>query len=365
MKQGDPIPSHFSPMIDTSPLIPHPYPPFFHETIATLFLAGGHGSRLGTPMPKAMVPIPPSGKTLLEIFLRRMAGFFSLYSRWPHCLIMTSEENDEVIQQYLSDHRCFGVPSTQIHLFRQSSLPLTDEKGYPLQEGGVIQKGPDGNGRVFALLKEQGLLHILKKEGVQALSILPIDNPLMDPFLPSLFHPVLEEKKEAALLAIPRTSPQEQTGLFYVQNGKLHVIEYSEAPSSMKEALAPDGSLLYRWANISVLCASPSTLETLARYPLPLHTARKIRQNTTIYKQEYFLFDAFPALNSFSLIGLDRAAWFSPIKAKEGADSLVQAAHAFEYLQAEQAHHLATPIPKDLRASAIDPALLYGLPRKG
>lgn len=353
-----------SPVVDNRPLLPHPYPPFKHTTIAALFLAGGHGSRLGTSLPKAMVPIPPSGKTLLEIFLRRMAGFFSLYSRWPYCLLMTSEENHEEIQQYLFDCHFFGVPSTQIILFRQSSLPLLDEQGFPLQEEGVLQKGPDGNGRVFHLLKEKGLLGFLQNECVQALSIFPIDNPLMDPFLPSLFHPVLEEKKDAALLAIPRVSPQEQTGLFYQQNGKLHVAEYSEAPLSMKEARASDGSLLYGWANISVLCASLSTLETLAHCSLPLHTAKKRRGQRTIYKQEYFLFDAFPALHSFSLIGLNRSAWFSPIKAKEGADSLAQAALAFETLQAEQAKHLTTPLPQDSKAGFLDPALIYGLPRE-
>jgi len=352
------------PHVEERPLILHPYAPFFHKTVGALFLAGGHGSRLETALPKAMVPIPPSGKTLLEIFLRRMVGFFRLYSRWPHCLLMTSEENEESIQQYLHMNDYFGVPRKYVHSFCQSSLPLLDEMGNPLLENGILQKGPDGNGRVCASLSESGLLQRLKDEGLDALSLLNIDNPLMDPFLPSLFHPVLEEHEEASILAIVRKSAQERTGLFYLQKGKLHVIEYSEAPSSVKNALSSDGTLLYRWANISVLCMTLSTIEKLASLSLPIHLAKKMRNSKPIYKQEYFIFDIFPALSSFSLIGLDRNKWFSPIKSKEGEDSLEQAAQALNKMQEEQA--LSAPLFsfEGKRGADIDPALLYGLVTK-
>jgi hypothetical protein len=54
---------------------------------------------------------------------------------------------------------------------------------------------------------------------------------------------------------------------------------------------------------------------------------------------------------------------FSPIKAKEGEDSLEKASIAFEKLQEEQARNASLFSNESIRASAIDPAILYGLPR--
>ena len=290
-----------------------------------------------------------------------MVGYFRIYSVWPHCLLMTSQVNEEAIQRYLHENQFFGVPRHYVHFLCQSSLPLLDENRNPLVEHGILQSGPDGNGRVFATLKESGLLQTLQKEGVEAISFQPIDNPLMDPFLPSLFHPVLQEKKEASILVIERQSAEEKTGIMLLREGKIHVIEYSEAPQSIKEAKLEDGSLFFRWANISVLCLSPSTVDHIASLPLPLHYAKKVRNNRTIYKQEYFLFDLFPALRSFSLVPIERSRWFSPIKAQVGEDSLERASEAFQRVQEEQAKKAKTLFSFENRSGAdIDPALLYG-----
>ena len=185
----------------------------------------------------------------------------------------------------------------------------------------------------------------------------------MNHFLPALFKPIKKKKKEAAILAIIRKTAQEQTGIFYQKGENLYVAEYTEVPSSIKEALSLDGNLLYQWANISVLCINPLMIDTLATLSLPIHKAKKIRNNQIIFKQEYFIFDTFPFLKSFALISLDRTKWFSPIKAKEGEDSLEKAAIAFERLQEEQARNASLFSNESKRASDIDPAILYGLPR--
>ena len=275
--------------------------------------------------------------------------------------VMVSEENEKEIQEYLDKNDFFGVPREEVHFLCQGSLPLLDEKENPLIENSLLQRGPDGNGRVFASLYESDLSITLKQKGLEALSILPIDNPLMDPYLPSLFHPVLIERKEAAILAIERKTTEEKTGILYLEKGNPHVVEYSEARSSIKEALAPDGTLLFRWANISVLCIPLAAIEKLAQWPLILHKARKERNKRTIYKQEYFLFDVFPALSSFSLVGIDRSRWFSPIKGRTGDDSLEQASHAFEKLQEAQAEKAPHLLSQGKSPSDIDPAILYGI----
>lgn len=347
------------PCIDLSTPAFHPYSPFFTKRVGFLLLAGGQGSRLGCDCPKGMVPIPPSNKTLFEIFLRRMVGFFRTYHEWPYCAIMTSDETDAATQAYLKEHHFFGVPEDQIFFFRQSSLTLLNEQGNPFYENGKLAVGPDGNGRALYWFHALGLYQTWKEKGVEALMVLPIDNPLMDPLLPSLFQPVLEGKVSASLATLKRRTPQEKVGVFFLQEGKPHVIEYSEIPDSLRNATTADGSLLYAWANISVFCLSMEHVERLAYLPLPLHFAKKMQNSLPIYKPEFFIFDHFPRLSSFSLIPLDRKRYFSPIKAKTGEDSLEQASLAFRCLQEEQAKRSGYMLDEGERADDIDPADLY------
>ena len=233
------------PSVDPSEAASHPYSPFLTKRVGFILLAGGQGSRLGCEYPKGMVPIPPSNKTLFEIFLRRMVGFFRTYHEWPFCAIMTSDETDKATQIYLKENNFFGVPEEQIFFFKQSSLTLLNEQGNPFYENGKLAVGPDGNGRALYWFHACGLYQTWKERGVEALLVLPIDNPLMDPLLPSLFQPVLEGRTIASLATLKRRTPQEKVGVFFLEKGKPHVIEYSEIPDSLRNATTADGSLLY------------------------------------------------------------------------------------------------------------------------
>ena len=337
----------------------HPYSPFFSKKVGFILLAGGQGSRLGCECPKGMVSIPPSDKTLFEIFLRRMVGFFRTYHTWPSCGIMTSDETDRETRKYLKEQNFFGVPEEYVSFFCQASLPLLDSTGEPILENGEFVQGPDGNGKVFHAFLESGLYHTWKERGIVAVEILPIDNPLMDPFLPSLFQPVIEGQSEAAFATLKRRSPQERVGVFLLQNDKLSVVEYSEIPDEIRNAQTTGGTLLHAWANISVMCLSMETIDRVHDKELPLHFAKKMRGSQPIFKAEYFIFDTFPFIPSFSLIGLDRERYFSPIKAKTGEDSLEQASMAFERLQRGQMNRVGWELGEGHNASSLDPADLY------
>lgn len=338
----------------------HPYAPFFSKQVGFVLLAGGQGTRLGSDIPKGMVPIPPSGKTLFEIFLRRMVGFHTLYKTWPSCGIMTSSETDTATRSFIEQNKYFGIPKEYVSFFCQSSLPLLDEQGNPFFENGTLVQGPDGNGKVFASFCHQGIAQAWKNKGIQAVSFLNIDNPLMDPLLPALFSPLFDEGKKGSFATILRRSALEKTGVFLLHNHRLHVVEYSEIPDTLRHATTAQGTLLHPWANISVCALPMDTIQQLALCDLPLHFAQKMRGSKSIYKPEYFIFDTFPFVPSFSLVPLDRTRWFSPIKGKTGQDSLEQAAKDFSQLQQEQAQKKGCTYETNQDASFIDPALLYG-----
>lgn len=336
----------------------HPFSLFYTNQVGFLLLAGGQGSRLGSSSPKGMVPIPPSNKTLFEIFFRRAIGFHRLYNVWPHIAIMTSEDTDKDTKEYLKKNSYFGIPEKFISFFCQKSLPLLNENGFPFKENGIICHGPDGNGKVFSTFYESEIFPKWQKEQVQAILCLPIDNPMMDPLLPALFQPVLTQQCDVSFAALERSSPTEKVGVFFQRDHRLHVIEYSEIPETLRSAKTPSNELLHKWANISVLCLSMNTIKELHNKPLPLHFAKKMRDSSPIYKAEYFIFDNFPYIATYKIVGLDRKRYFSPIKAKTGEDSLEEASKAFSRLQKEQATRLGLSYSEN-DPSFLDPAEIY------
>lgn len=348
------------PEIEAPSSIRHPYRAFYTNNVAFILMAGGLSSRLGSDVPKGMTPIPPSGKTLFEIFFRRAVGFQKLYQRWPHIAVMTSQDTDTPTRTFLSQHDYFGVPTENVSFFIQGSLPLLNEQGVSFEESGQIVGGPNGNGLLFDALQKSDIPLLWEKENVQAISVLNIDNPLMDPLLPSLFKPVLEGRKEASIAAILRASETEKAGILLSKNKKIHVVEYSEVPEEIRISRDEKGKLSFPLANISVFCIERDSIAKLSQLPMPLHFAKKIRKGKIIYKPEYFIFDTFPALEKVSLIHIDRKRYFSPIKAKTGEDSLEEAALAFSFLQQDQAKEKRITIEKTQDPATLDPAELYG-----
>lgn len=348
-----------APHLELFPTPLHPYSPFYTKNVGCILMAGGVSSRLKSDVPKGMTPLFDSGLTLFEIFLRRGVGFERLYHRWPFFAIMTSEKTDRPTREFLQKHEYFGIPQKQVSFFIQDSLWLLDEKGFCFQEGGKDIKGPNGNGKLFDALMHSSVFDLWDKEEVQACTVMNIDNPLMDPFLPALFRPILEERKEASIATILRASEEEKTGILVERKGHLFVLEYSEVSEELKYAKDKEGKLLYPWANISVFCLKRQLIESLSLKPLPLHFAKKVHEGKKVYKPEYFIFDLFPFFTRYTLVPIERRRYFSPIKSKLGEDSLEEAQIAFRFLQEDQAKQKALRITPIDDPATLDPAALY------
>jgi UDP-N-acetylglucosamine/UDP-N-acetylgalactosamine diphosphorylase len=173
--------------------------------------------------------------------------------------------------------------------------------------------GPDGNGGVFRKLVESGILKKWEIEGVRAISVIMVDNPLLDPFCPALLTPIFEGIDLTAG-AIERVSSDEQVGVFIEEDGQIRVVEYTELPSSLRDQKDPEGHLLFRWANISAFGCSVEFIRRAAVLPLPLHAAKKTVNGQKVWKGEYFIFDAMPAARTIAIIPLDRKNSFAPVK---------------------------------------------------
>ena len=68
---------------------------------------------------------------------------------------------------------------------------------------------------------------------------------------------------------LEKTDPAESVGVLAMKDKKAAVVEYSELPKQLAEARNPDGSLVYRAANIAIHCLSLSFVETAIALDIP------------------------------------------------------------------------------------------------
>ena len=297
----------------------HPSPLLHRRQVGCVVMAGGQATRLGATVPKGIIPFAPvSGKSLLQLIVEKVMAHSRYYQIRPHIAIMTSETTDKATRTFFSDHK-------QIDFFIQPSLPLLDTEKHPIIDmNGKVLMGPDGNGSLFRALVASGILTRWESEGVEALSIIMVDNPLFDPLSPALLTPVLEGVDLTAA-AIERTDPQEQVGLFVREAGQIRVVEYSELDVQLQKQRDETGRLLFRWANISAFGCSPSFVRASALLHLPLHVAKKTVAGKSVWKAEYFVFDALPAAKSIQLVSFNRKESFAPVKDKSSFEAAQKA----------------------------------------
>jgi UDP-N-acetylglucosamine/UDP-N-acetylgalactosamine diphosphorylase len=301
------------------PTYSHPAHEMKKKVLGCIIMAGGMGSRLCVDYPKALLPASPIlEKTLLQIFIEKAQAFQKSYHSEVLLGIMTSKDTDSLIREYLHRNSYFGFDSKNICIFQQSSLPFLDTTGRILLDDETIVFGPDGNGSIFAAFAASSFLDAWEKRNVEAFSIIPIDNPLIDPFHPSLVVPVLNGC-QMTVAAVRRLHNHEAVGVFGIQNSKVRVVEYSEITN-------PAGDEAF--ANISCFVTNCAFARKAARHRLPLHVAQKKYKGIPIYKCEYFIFDHLPKAQNVVVIPLERQIYFSPIKNSSGADSLATAQKA-------------------------------------
>lgn len=303
---------------------------------ACIILAGGQGSRLRCEGPKGCFPITNvQKKTLFQLAAEKVKAA-SKQAGYPlQVAIMTSPLNHVETEFYFVQNAFFGLDPRQVTFFYQRMWPLLDLEGHLFLEGpDQIARGPNGNGGVFRRLVEIGLWKKWEEMGVEMVSVLPIDNPLADPFDHELFG--LQDRlcTDVVIKSSTRLTPEEKVGVLVNMEGKPGVVEYSELTAEQKNA--ESGAL----ANLGLYNFSMSFIQRASQSLLPLHRAKKAAKflldsgvqsfpdQPNAWKFEEFIFDALPLATSYEVLLCPRKHVFAPLKNYEGNDSIktVQAA---------------------------------------
>lgn len=305
------------------------------EKIAVVSMAGGQGTRLGHPGPKGTFRFaPPINKTLFQIQAEQLQELGIKHGHFIPWYLMTNRENNKDIKLHFVENNYFGCPPAKIFFFIQGELPLLSEEGkILLKDNSQICFGPDGNGGVFSALEDSGALADMERRGVEWVFFCGIDNALVKMADPVFAGYARLSGKQAASKAVAKISPEEKVGVFCLKNGRPSIVEYSELPESYRKKVDGQGNLMFADANIIAHLFKLEVLRKAAGKGLPYHLAHKKTacidnlgnfispSKPNSYKFETYIFDAFCFVDGMSILRVERAQEFAPVKNRTGQDS--------------------------------------------
>ncbi len=306
--------------------------------VAALTVAGGQGTRLGFDGPKGALEVTPvGGKTLFELFAETIKAARRCYDSPIPWYIMTSPANHEQTAEYLKSRDFFGLPETDVILFRQGMLPAFDFQGrLLLARKHRLALAPDGHGGSLKALVASGALSDLCTRGIEIITYFQVDNPLVKPFDPLFIGLHAKTGSEMSTKVTPKADDLERVGNVCVHDGKVVVIEYFDLPDELAHARNQDGSRKFDAGNPAIHLLNVDFVDrVVARsFQMPFRRADKavayVDQTGSLQeptapnavKLEAFIFDVLPLAANPLLLEVDRAEEFSPVKNATGVDSL-------------------------------------------
>lgn len=305
--------------------------------IAILVMAGGQGTRLGTAYPKGTFEVGLlSGKSLFQLQAEKILRLQQLiFERRGVAVkipwyIMLSKAVEEDTRKYYLDHKYFGLDESQIIFFVQGEFPCVDNDAkILLDDKGKVATAPNGNGGIFAAMKEQGVIADMEKKGIKIVASYIVDNILCKIGDPLFAGFTAAKNLEIAVKVCPKAYPEERVGVVAMKNHIYTVLEYSEIDESHRNARENDGNLVFRASHTVI---SNFNLDFLKNFcdtklgTLRYHLARKAipyvdKNGDKIHpkaingtKFELFSFDIFESAHKLSAFEIKRCEEFSPLK---------------------------------------------------
>ncbi|MFM7040441.1 MAG: UTP--glucose-1-phosphate uridylyltransferase [Planctomycetaceae bacterium] len=335
--------------------------------VAVVTVAGGQGTRLGFEQPKGMYPIGPvSQRTLFQIFAEQILARRRRHSADLPWLIMTSDATHAETVAFFQTQAFFNLPESQVHFFRQGSLPALDAATGEILLSGPdeIALSPDGHGGIIGALHRSGLLDWLERSGIEQIYYHQVDNPtaiIADPALLGLHSTA---RSQATTCVVRRNSPAERMGVVVEVSSRAEIIEYSELTPEQSAGVDESGQWIFWAGNTAIHVFERTFLQQLSSVAsrLPLHAARKnvpfldadgkLQRPAdpacpNAIKLEQFIFDALPMASRTLVVEGDRNREFNPVKNSTGTDSVETCRMALRRIAAAWLAEVGYAVPDD------------------
>ena len=323
--------------------------------VGVILVAGGQGTRLGFAHPKGMFPIGPvSGASLFQLHLEKVAAAARAYGVSVPLYLMTSHATHDETVAFLDEHRRFGLPQRDVHVFCQGVMPAVDARSgrLLLAEKGRLFECPDGHGGMLAALVRSGGLDDARRRGLRHLFYFQVDNPLVRVCDKTFLGYHLLAESEMTSQVVAKRSPMEPMGNVVSVDGRVRIIEYSDLHKAVDdrrlsvadiERKTPGGEPVFWAGSIAVHAFDVAFLQRVAAdaESLPFHRAVKkvpyvnergelVRPDEpNAIKFERFIFDLLPEARNAIVVEVDRASHYAPVKNKPGSpDCTPEAAQA-------------------------------------
>ncbi|KAG0204130.1 UDP-N-acetylglucosamine pyrophosphorylase [Mortierella sp. GBA30] len=218
------------------------------------------------------------------------------------------------------------------------TLPcLTFDGKIMLESKSQIALAPDGNGGVYAALRETGVLVDMSLRKVEYLHAYCVDNCLVRVADPVFIGYCIQKNADCGAKVVRKKSWNEPVGVVCLRNSEFNVVEYSEIDEEVAQRRNPrNGQLSFGAGNIANHFYTLDFLNKVSSDSfeggLEYHIARKkikcidfstgevatpLKVNGM--KLETFVFDVFPFTKRMAVFEVDRLDEFSPLKNAPGS----------------------------------------------
>jgi UDP-N-acetylglucosamine pyrophosphorylase len=306
--------------------------------VGAIVVAGGQGTRLKFDRAKGLFPIGPvSERSLFQVFAEQLRARSRRAGTAIPYFVMTSHATHDEVLAFFRANAHFGLNPADVFFFRQGTMPAVDPASgrVLLASKHEVAFSPDGHGGMPAAMLRAGLLHEMRRRGIEHLYYHQVDNPatlLCDPVFLGLHA---QRNSDLSTKIVAKTAPEEPMGVVVSFDGKTRIIEYSDLPAPLLRKTDAAGAPCFWAGNTAIHAFRREFLERLAGEPdlLPFHVAFKAVDcldesgrivkptSSNAWKFERFIFDALPHAERTLVVETDRAAEFLPVKKAEGADS--------------------------------------------
>lgn len=309
----------FTPLTECEPFNPHSEAAvrmIQQGKAGCIVLAGGLGTRLGHKGPKGTFPVSlVKKKTLFQLLFERIYWLQKKFGCTLPIALLVSSYNKEATVKFLKKHQYFGLKASQITLLEQKNIPYLD-----LQKKPLPLVAPNGNGGFLEEALESGLLDRWDKKGIEFIHIIPIDNPLADPFDIGLMDAMMRNQSDIGIKAVNRDDPDEKVGILVQEKDKVVVKDYTDIPLKVLHAKGVKGALKYPLGNTGCYCFRTSFFKELARRKmrLPVHwILKEVQQEKKTFKAwkgEMFALDLLNYSSATTVICYPKELSFTPLK---------------------------------------------------